>query len=428
MTAPRRIIAVTGANGYIGTRLCRAAVAAGWDVVAFSRSRPTVSGCRFVPYDLAGPFEQQTLAGAQALIHLAADTQHTEPDPDIERQACRRLIEAVDPTTTRLIFVSSQAAAANAPTGYGRVKWELERLVLNAGGIVVRPGMVYGGPEGGLFGRLCDLVKRLPALPAFFPPPQVQPVHVDDLAQALLSAATGKTAQILEIANSEPISFTSFLKAIARHRVRKPALALPIPTRVVVLMLHVGFWLTRNPALQPSRFFSLLTLRTMETAGAMTAIGLKLRSLADGMHPSGSARRRQLICEGHSLLLYLAGTKPNRAMIARYASAIERFDGGTALHLRGIVHAWPGLLSLLDGPTLGGRDIRLERRIDIAFQIAEASVLTKRFLLLQSVPMPIAFLQIVYRASIEAAFLVLRPFLGPLLHPRTDRQREISGP
>ena len=156
-----RLLVVTGASGYIGSRLCEAAWRAGWNVVALARRPPAVWGVEFRAYDLAQTRQVDLPAAATAIVHLAADTQHAEPDLQQELAALRSLIEASEKTGARLVLVSSQAAAADAPTGYGRAKWQLEQLTLAAGGVVLRPGMVYGGREAGLFGRLCSAISAL---------------------------------------------------------------------------------------------------------------------------------------------------------------------------------------------------------------------------------------------------------------------------
>jgi len=424
-----RTIAVTGANGYIGSRLCRAAIAANWDVLALGRRQTSGRGVTFAPYDLARPVRGDTLKGVDALVHLAADTRSADPDALVEVAACRDLIEACRAADVRLIFVSSQTARADSPTGYGRLKWQLERLVLEAKGLVLRPGMVYGGPEAGLFGSLCGLVRGLPVLPAFFmPAPIVQPTHVDDLATALLMAAS-LDSQFLsdrpyEIADPDPISFAQFLKAIARCRVRKARLFVPVPTLVARLVAGLAFRLTRNSRIDPMRLDSLFGLQPMNCSASNRALQFQPRRIVGGMHPTGSSRRRLLIREGRSLLTYLCGEPPRRGMVARYVRAVELFDDGKALQINAFVHLRPSMLAFVEGPRIGGRDERIGSRIDLAFQIAEASTLTRRFLSLRTVAWPMAVLYLVGHAFREAAAIPLRSILGPLLHSATTRDRK----
>jgi NADH dehydrogenase len=424
-----RTIAVTGANGYIGNRLCRAAIAANWNVLALGRRQTSGRGVTFAPYDFARPVKVDTLKGVDALVHLAADTRSANPDPLVEVAACRDLIEACRVANVRLIFVSSQTARADSPTGYGRLKWQLERLVLEAKGLVVRPGMVYGGPEAGLFGSLCGLVRGLPVLPAFFmTAPIVQPIHVDDLANALLTAASPDFQPLrdhpYEIADPDPVSFTQFLKAIAHCRVRKPRLFVPVPTGAVRLVAALAFRLTQNSRIDPMRLDSLLGLQTMNCLTSNAALQFHPRRIEQGMHPTGSNRRRQVIREGRSLLTYLCDETPYIGMVARYVRAVERFDDGNALQINTLVHLRPSMLALIEGPRLGGRDERMGCRIDLAFQIAEASTLTRRFLSLRTVAWPIAVLYLAGHVFREAAAIALRSILGPLLHSATTRDRK----
>jgi uncharacterized protein YbjT (DUF2867 family) len=61
------------------------------------------------------------------------------------------------------VFLSSLSATATELSDYGRAKRDLEVLFTAAGAVVLRLGLVVGA--GGLFGRIMNSVRRLPALP-----------------------------------------------------------------------------------------------------------------------------------------------------------------------------------------------------------------------------------------------------------------------
>ena len=63
----------------------------------------------------------------------------------------------------RRIFVSSHSAREDAVSEYGISKYRIERFYLEAGEIVVRPGLVIG--SGGLFGRHLRTLRSLPVIP-----------------------------------------------------------------------------------------------------------------------------------------------------------------------------------------------------------------------------------------------------------------------
>ena len=177
-------VAITGATGYIGARLAGLLQKQGCNVVALSRQRPlyTVSG--WFHYDIQSTTNILP-SDVDAIIHLAANTTGLSRNDEQEVCAAVDLLNHSNQCSAVFIFVSSQSAAEHAPTSYGRIKWAIEQKVLAKREIVVRPGQVYGGELGGLYGRMAGFVKQMPLLPAFVPSPKIQPVHVDDLTIAI---------------------------------------------------------------------------------------------------------------------------------------------------------------------------------------------------------------------------------------------------
>lgn len=366
-------IAVTGATGYIGQRLIVAARQAGHEVLALSRRPAAQPGVAWQAYELAEAEPLFLPLDVDAVFHLAAETQHAEGAEQTELRAAQRLIEAAHRANAAFVFVSSQTARADAPTGYGRIKWQIERATLAAGGKVVRPGQVYGGPERGLFGGLCGLVRRLPVLPAFIPAPLVQPVHVDDLAPALLACLKLPPASLLCVAWPEGVRFSTFLQAIARGRTRRRPLSVPVPTlliRAATKLMGPGL----SGKLGLDRLNSLFALPAMETAADLQKLALTLRPLSAGMSRSGRGRR-ELLREGRAMLTYVLRMPSGSALVRRYARAIIALRSGQALRLPAAVRRFPALLGLLDGA--GGvnpafRD-ELAWRLNAALILAEAS-------------------------------------------------------
>ncbi|QEZ66453.1 SDR family oxidoreductase [Pseudomonas protegens] len=138
-------IAITGATGYIGRRLVRAARLAGHEILALSRRPMAEPGVTWQAFDLADNLPLSLPEDIAVVFHLAVKTQHDFGESSVEQDAAQRLIEAAAVVGAGVVFVSSQAACADAPTAYGRIKWQIEGKTLAAGGWVVRPGQVYGG-------------------------------------------------------------------------------------------------------------------------------------------------------------------------------------------------------------------------------------------------------------------------------------------
>lgn len=422
-------IGVTGTTGYIGEYFVKLALAEGHEIFSLSRRRPAVEASEWIPYQLSSSSLPQLPADTDVVLHLATDTSsNTKSNVAQEIAAAELLINAARGVGAKFIFVSSQTARPDAPSAYGQTKWRIEQIVLAAGGCVVRPGQVYGGQARGLFGQLVDTVRGLPILPAFLPPPRVQPIHVVDLTRGLLAIAESADRQsnILCLGSHESISFTDFLRAIARSRLRRSRFFFPIPTKIVSVFIRL-----MGTHSNLARLRSLFDLPKMDTEPHLGRLGLCLRPLNSGMHVSGCVDRRRLFLEGRAVLTYVLRARPRSALLRRYVRAIEKLRGGKALSLPKLFLWWPILLALIDDSGCNKTTWREEFvwRLDTATLLAEATTLgARRFLGLGE---PHGFLKSAFgaiRAIVAEAVwrmlsALMAPFLGVFL-PRSLEERQ----
>ncbi len=409
---------VTGATGYIGKRLVRQALAQGHQVIAASRRSP-IAAVDWIPFDFSSAANFNFPDGVDCVFHLAAVTGPMGRDDEAELIMARHLVQAACRAQARFIFVSSQTAREDAPTPYGRSKYQIEKLVLDGGGIVVRPGQVYGGPEQGLFGELVRTVRGLPVLPAFVPPPRVQPIHVDDLALALMQCALREDLKeaVINLGAAHPVSFTAFLQAIAHARLRRRRLWVPVPAGMVRLAaLAFGSQPGRLAALQ--RLRSLFDLPAMHSADHLALLGVALRPLRAGMHASGDDGRRELIREGRALLGYVLKVRPAPALVRRYVRCIESLGSGRPMGLSNLLLRRPATLALLDGASAAVRVVpELEQRLHAAVVLAEASTQgSARFLSLGAKGgLLLGVIRLAKAVTLELLWRTLRPLALPAL-------------
>jgi len=414
-------IAVTGVTGYIGGCFAKLAISQGHVVIALSRRCPELVVCDWIPYELSSKQPSTFPLDTDVVLHLA--TSKSPNDQRIGAQeilAAELLVKAAQEVSAKFIFVSSQTARPDAPTAYGRVKWRIEQNVLATRGWVVRPGQVYGGMPRGLFGELLKMVRHLPVLPAFMPAPKVQPIHVDDLAAGLLRIAERSDIRpgILCLASPEPVSFTAFLRTIARRRLRLRRCFFPVPALIISTAIRlVGEPLRTRTGLE--RLHSLFDLPVMNAASDLQHLGLQLRPLSSGMHPAGSARRRHLLVEGRALLSYVLRTQPGNAMIGRYVRAIEKLRDGVALALPKPFVWWPALLALIDRDNCNEATWSKEFlwRLDAATVLAEASPLGARMFL--GMGERYGFMGSLFRIACASAFEAIWRILSVLFAPIT---------
>ncbi|WNV06071.1 sugar nucleotide-binding protein [Candidatus Methylospira mobilis] len=422
-------IAVTGANGYIGERFIKRALASGYEIIAYSRQRPESARCDWIPYELAADRPPDLPLDTDAVLHLATGkAPESENDSAQDLNAMEQLITAARKVNARLVFVSSQTARPDAPTAYGRSKWRIEQRVLSTEGRVVRPGQVYGGSERGLYGTLVESVRRLPVLPAFVPAPRVQPIHVDDLCDGLLRIAERNDLQsgVFHLAAPRPVSFSGFLGEIARTRLRCRRWFVPVPVIVVNAFAAIAGESLRS-RLGLERLRSLFDLPVMSTAADLELLGLTLRPLRSGMHRSGHDAGRRLLLEGRSLLAYVLAAPSGSVLLRRYVRVINELRDGKALALPDFIVQWPMLLALIDGNDLGTAGANEFRwRLDAATILAEATTQgAQRFLGLgYRHGFLLSLLGMVRAVASEISWRILGILLSPVIRIALLRSQE----
>jgi nucleoside-diphosphate-sugar epimerase len=372
-------VLVTGANGYIGENLLQKLTNDGYEVVALVRNPETFQereGIVVYPYQLDGDVCQDFFYGVSAIIHLATFTGKRNAETQkIELNAIKHLLVAAKTgNVEKVVFVSSQSAQVDSPTFYGRDKWLLEQEVKKHDVIIVRPGLVYGGnKECALFGMLCKLVNNFSVVPNLIPAPVVQPVHVDDLCQALLNILITKTDRFeYNIASDESLRFIDFLKALAWYRYNKYIWSFPFPS---IFLNLFSLFLKLIPFVNLNeRIDGLLALKKIDT---QQSLNLTLRPLAEGLTKKPNLNR-QLLIEGNALMRYVSGKFPKKLEVRRYAHMIKRLRSDKPMAIRYLFLKFPSLLRWFDPkwpimPLDENEKSELKWRMNAALVICEAT-------------------------------------------------------
>jgi len=413
---------ITGASGYIGGRLLRAARARGFEVVAAVRPPRRLSpgaARSTAAFDLAGDGElDPALHGIDGVIHLAAilggNHRPAGGGEDLNVSGTRRLLDAARRQgVRRFVFVSSQSAAEDSPTDYGRSKWEIERLLTCAGECAVRTGLVSGGPPRGLYGVLFRLAKRLPALPVVRPQAPVHPVHVDDVCAGLLSLMESgpEPPKLVRLGSASPMRFGDYVRRLARCRLGKRVRLLTIPTSLILLMSRLTEAVPFLPTVSSERVRGLMALRPMDPeAIPAPPAAPPLRDVFEVLEHEG--RRRRLLAEGRALMAYVLGAPPPSGAVRRYVRAVHTEADPAPLDLAGAIQAWPRLMRLAE-PLFAPPADRWRRRLTLATRIVEMTPeAAPVFHAYRARPRVVAWFALAWTVGLEAVFFPFRLLLA----------------
>jgi nucleoside-diphosphate-sugar epimerase len=237
-----RTVAITGAQGYVGSLLRRHFAAKGWRVVSLVR-QPSPDAADVLPYDLIREPSPTLLDGVDALVHCAWDlsiTRRTEIQQINVHGTATLLRHAEHQGIRRVIFVSSMSAYDGTTQLYGQAKLKCENIAASLGQGIVRLGLVYGPGWGGMAGALRRMT-RLPVTPLLAGKSHQYTVHEEDAADAIVRMASISEIPLvpLGIAHPAPMEFGNLIRAIASNEGHMPHL-LPVPWRAAYAMLRTA--------------------------------------------------------------------------------------------------------------------------------------------------------------------------------------------
>lgn len=297
-------LAVTGATGFVGGAVCRAAMDAGWHVVAFGR-RPTIDGTHiggaaYRRWDIAaGPLPDTP--GVDAVVHCAASatdagdkrevwatnltgTRHVLRSFGAARIVHVSTASVYDPYRPTIMAVESEAPVLRYLNAYGASKAAAERAVLADGdrsAIVLRPHAVYGPGDTTLLPRLLENVRAGRLLVVGDGRVQLSVTSVGNLVSACLLAASGPVARgVFNIADEGVLTVDEGLRGLlaaagvhARPWYLPTRLAWPAATVLEWTQRLVG-WPAR---LRLNRYLisQLAMERTLDTSAAQRQLGYR---------------------------------------------------------------------------------------------------------------------------------------------------------
>lgn len=265
MTQSSLSVLITGANGFVGSRLCRHLQERGYRVVAGVRRSSDLSQLEGldVEYRYGDVTQPGTLgdmvAGVDIVVHNAGLVKARSRGSFFAcnaegTKALFEAIVAVNPALTKAVYISSLAAAGPSTGGrllresdpprpiteYGESKLAGERYALSYAGrvhaVAVRPPGVYGPGDREAFELFRTVHMRL--LPYIGDVTRrLNMVYIDDLCRGIEAVIAGPTwpGEIYYIAEREAHAMRELVRSLQRGCGRK-GLPLVIPAGLFRLL------------------------------------------------------------------------------------------------------------------------------------------------------------------------------------------------
>ncbi|KPM54938.1 epimerase [Frankia sp. CcI49] len=289
---------VVGGSGFLGSRTVRHALAAGHQVTGLARGgsgagRLTALGAKVVRGDLddaaalRGAFAETK---ADALLNIAS-LGFGHADTIVET--------AVRAHLTRALFVSTTGifTALDPPSKQTRLAAENTIRTSGLDWTIIRPTMIYGGPDDRNMARLLNLLQHWPMLPIPLPAgghQLHQPVHVDDLAELLVRAVElditiGRT---YNAAGPAPLTLRQVVEQAGAAAGRRPR-CLPIPVRPVAALIGSYERRSARPRLKREQISRLTEDKAFSIADAVRDLGFAPRPFATGIRQEAALCRSQ---------------------------------------------------------------------------------------------------------------------------------------
>ena len=249
-----KLVTIYGGSGFVGRYITRRLAQDGWRIrVAVRRPNEAL----FVkPYGAVGQVEpvacnirddasvRAAMRGADVVINCVGIMNGLGRNgfDAVQSEGAGRIARiAAEEGVARLVHLSAIGADAGSASQYLRSKAQGEAAILAAfpKAVILRPSVIFG-PEDRFFNRFAGMARFTAVLPLVGADNKFQPVYVDDVAQAAVSAVYDEAAAgIYELGGADVASFRDLIKMALRIS-RRRRLVVNLPSALAGLTA-IGF-------------------------------------------------------------------------------------------------------------------------------------------------------------------------------------------
>ena len=279
-------VLVTGSSGFLGGHVVPLLYARGHQVTALTRSptaarKVTALGATPVSGDLDDPRSVDAAFAAidaGALVNLAS----------LGFGHAATIVSAAEEAgLTRAVFVSTTAIFTHLDARSKSVRTEAERTIRASAleWTIIRPTMIYGTQADRNMARLLRAVRRWPVFPLPGGGHRLQqPVHVDDVASAVVSALErpASVGRAYEVAGPDALPLREVVTEAAAAVGRHPKLV-PFPLGPLAAAIRLYGAVSVRPRLRAEQLERLAEDKRFDVSPARRDLGFQPRSFAEGI-------------------------------------------------------------------------------------------------------------------------------------------------
>ncbi|WP_241233570.1 complex I NDUFA9 subunit family protein [Altericroceibacterium xinjiangense] len=229
-----KLVVLVGGSGFVGTYLAQELLRRGARLRIVSREPNRA--IKLKPLGLLGQIQflrcdvsdaanlRRAMQGADAAVYLVGSFSGNLGT--LHNHAAQVAAEAArDEGASAFVYLSAIGADPQSDSGYARTKAEGEEAVRAAfpRATILRPSAMFGD-EDNFINLFAGLIGSYPVIPVFAPDAKLQPIWVDDVAEAVTSALSDPGqhgGKIFEIAGPETMTMWDLNQRIAEAQGRR---------------------------------------------------------------------------------------------------------------------------------------------------------------------------------------------------------------
>src|SRR3989338_149296 len=300
------MILITGGSGRVGKHLVSAFLEKKFSVRVFERKAAAArqrKNLEFFYGDITKKEDcERAMKGAHIVFHLAAIVDYLAPKKlvyDVNVNGTINIVEAAKKVGAKIIFLSSTAAMgkklshipANEKTGcrptdfYGQTKLEAEKIVREAGGIIVRSVDIVGlGFEEG-YHTIVEKISEGKMQIIGDGKNMIQYIHVSDLVRGLLLASEkGRAGEVYILAGPEAKTQEECFALLAKFLKAKPPqkkISVELARFVARVNLIKSKLKRKRPSFIPAYVDKIVANREFDISKAREELGFEPKVNAD---------------------------------------------------------------------------------------------------------------------------------------------------